>query len=244
MTHCKNNKASEVNVLEEYAAYRIFNLISNHSYRVRLLNIRYIDTAKKSSSQVHKGFLIEPPEHLAKRIEGQRLSVDGVSLAFLNSNELTDIYVFQYLIENTDWSLVMQKGEHACCHNGSIFRILSNNSILERSNIEQLKSRHVYIPYDFDLAGLVNAKYAYPHPSLKMRSVTQQRYRGFCTSAADLQLSIAKFNTLEAEIMAVPESIPGLTAKKIVTMKRYIGRFLDAASDSQSLIKSFQNRCL
>ncbi len=39
VTHCRSNDASQVDALQEYAVYRIFNIISDISYRVRLLHI-------------------------------------------------------------------------------------------------------------------------------------------------------------------------------------------------------------
>ena len=46
VTHCKSNsERSENNVLDEYLAYRIFSLISDVGYRVRLLRITYDDTS-------------------------------------------------------------------------------------------------------------------------------------------------------------------------------------------------------
>jgi hypothetical protein len=48
VTHCRSNNArAENSVLNEYLAYRIFNVISDKSYRVRLLRIHYEDTLGK-----------------------------------------------------------------------------------------------------------------------------------------------------------------------------------------------------
>ena len=57
------------------------------------------------------------------------------------------MFVFQYLIANTDWGYVKADDDDACCHNGDLFEI--DNQV-------------VFVPYDFDLAGLVNSRYAFP----------------------------------------------------------------------------------
>ncbi len=44
VTHCREYNSAQLDTLEEYAAYRIFNLISDVSYKVRLLHITYTDT--------------------------------------------------------------------------------------------------------------------------------------------------------------------------------------------------------
>ena len=44
VTPCREGQRSQDDILEEYAAYRMFNLISDVSYRVRLLRITYLDS--------------------------------------------------------------------------------------------------------------------------------------------------------------------------------------------------------
>ena len=77
-------------------------------------------------------------------------------------------FVFQYLIGNTDWSLVTADTEEHCCHNIDLF---------------ELGGHTLLVPYDFDLAGLVDASYAKPDPEIKIRSVRTRRYRGYCLPA-------------------------------------------------------------
>ena len=50
VTHCSESQKSQDNLLEEYAAYRIFLLFSDAAYRVRLLKINYEDTGDKFST--------------------------------------------------------------------------------------------------------------------------------------------------------------------------------------------------
>ena len=55
----------------------------------------------------------------------------------------------------------------------------------------------LYIPYDFDLSGLVNAPYARPPAELRMSRVTERRYRGFCTDRDVLRDAIRKVREQE-----------------------------------------------
>ncbi|MCJ7815624.1 MAG: hypothetical protein MUP31_06190, partial [Xanthomonadales bacterium] len=48
VTHCKNKDSAQANILKEYAAYKIFNLISDVSYKVRLVHVTYMDTDKRT----------------------------------------------------------------------------------------------------------------------------------------------------------------------------------------------------
>lgn len=182
VTHCNKSKIAQDNLLEEYAAYRFFNLLSDASYRVRLLNINYIDTSGKNSTQ-KMGFIIEPNASLAARNDGRKVSLPAISLKQLNDRQTALVYVFQYLIGNTDWSLVAPGDEESCCHNGKL--IQKNEELL-------------YVPYDFDLAGLVDARYAFPDPSIGIKKVTRRRYRGFCIDRPVLASALKEVKSHEA----------------------------------------------
>ena len=125
VTHCLENKSAESDILQEYAAYRIFNLVSDVSYRVRLLHITYTDTdgGLKEKEFDRYGFLIESASALAERVGGQAEHVTGVSLRSLDNQQAATVYIFQYLIGNTDWSLVTADDDDTCCHNGDLFDI-------------------------------------------------------------------------------------------------------------------------
>ncbi|MEJ2257310.1 MAG: hypothetical protein P8X98_09930 [Woeseiaceae bacterium] len=49
VTHCRNgSKKYAQSVYKEYLAYRILNLLTDFSFRVRLLNVRYVDASDGS----------------------------------------------------------------------------------------------------------------------------------------------------------------------------------------------------
>jgi len=67
VTHCQPGPASDENVLREYLVYKLFNVLTDTSYRVRLLRVNYIDTGKDRKPITQYGFFIEPIEILALR---------------------------------------------------------------------------------------------------------------------------------------------------------------------------------
>lgn len=68
VTHCHDHDRAEQDLLEEYAAYRIFNATTPLSYRVRLLRVRYVDSEDVSGeSPVRYAFLLEPRAEFAAR---------------------------------------------------------------------------------------------------------------------------------------------------------------------------------
>lgn len=88
VTHCRESDVYEQNVLEEYAAYRIFAMLSDVALRTRLLRIRYIDTGAKTPEPVVRyGFLIESDVELAERTGGERLRLPHVNRLLLNTRQ-------------------------------------------------------------------------------------------------------------------------------------------------------------
>ncbi|MCZ6500372.1 MAG: hypothetical protein O6844_07795 [Gammaproteobacteria bacterium] len=231
VTYCRSKDVAETDTLQEFAAYRIFNLISDAGYRVRLLRITYRDTDERRKDVVlaRYGFLIESQSELADRIGGRPAKVTGVSLRSLDDRQAALVYVFQYMIGNTDWSMAKADDDDVCCHNGDILEI---------------ESKHFYVPYDFDLAGLVNAKYAYPDPALRIRKVTQRMYRGYCTSRDTLQSALGMVRKRKADILGVLSEIPGLPEDEQAMSIDYLSQFFTRAEDEEKMLQTFERRCL
>lgn len=230
VTHCKNTADHEQNVLEEYAAYRIFNVLSNVSLRTRLARISYVDTEDPGGHElVRYAFLIEPTTALAERHAGALVSARRATKNYLDTTQATLGYVFQYLIGNTDWSLVRPMDSDICCHN---------------VDLVDIDGRHFYVPYDFDLAGMVDARYAKPDPSLKIRRVTQRRYRGYCVARDALRDSLQAVVRQRRDILNVIRELPGSTAKNTDRRLGYLERFFELASDENRLLDRFESRCL
>ena len=231
VTHCRNSDRGDADVMEEYVAYRIFNMLSPFSLRVRPLRLTYSDTDGNLSKKARQryGFLIEPVQHLAERTGGELLELDGVALSWLDPDQAALVYVFEYLIGNTDWSFVTGGGSDHCCHNGRLLKV---------------DGRIEYVPYDFDLAGLVNTRYAKPDPSLNLRDVRQRRYRGFCTDSDTLLNAIRTVVDLEEEIYDVVRTTPGLEGKRKQKDIEYLGDFFSEARDQGKLLAEFEKRCL
>ena len=231
VTHCRNYDRGEQDMLEEYLAYRIFNVISDLSFRVRPIKADYVDTGgrlPKVAAQRH-GFVIESDDETAARLGMVEVSIPGVPKSRHNLHQAALVYVFQYLIANTDWSLVKADYDEGCCHNTKLF---------ERDGEVFL------VPYDFDLAGLVNAQYAFPDPLLRIDKVTDRLYRGVCTDREILRQALREIYSKREQILALPEEIPGLQPKSVAKAKRFLRRFFERAEHEDRLLTSFERRCV
>jgi len=97
VTHCWNHDRAEKDVLQEYMAYRIFNLLSEISYRVRLLRITYsnIDGRLDAKARNHYGFVIESTDELTARIGATASDLTGVLRNSLDPEQAALVYIFQ-----------------------------------------------------------------------------------------------------------------------------------------------------
>jgi len=230
VTRCKMGDRAEADVLEEYAAYRIFSLLSDVSYRVRLVHLNYKDTdgrLKKAYGSSY-GFLIEPLDQLVSRVGGSLTGVSAVPLGHIDEKQAALVYVYQYLIANTDWSFVKADTDESCCHNIELIKI---------------GSKQFPVPFDFDLAGIVNATYAKPDPSLKIKKVWQRQYRGFCTEPDVLRDALSTISSKERQVLDTIANLPGLTEREKEKKIKYLDEFFEKADDQDKIIRSFERTC-
>ena len=231
VTHCRESDVAEQDLLKEYMAYRLFNMLSEKSYRVRLVSITYSedDPAHDKKTLQRYGYFIESSDELAKRLSATQVMRTGISRESLDSKQASLVYAFQYLIGNTDWSIVKADTDEFCCHNGDLFDI---------------DLKHVLIPYDFDLSGLVDTHYAKPDPLLRVRNVRKRVYRGYCLATDDLTIALQAIADRESDILNLPFTTPGVTPRQMETASRYLNGYFKSVSDIEKAVRKFDSRCL
>ena len=231
VTHCRNESERHTQaLLAEHLAYRILNLVTDASFRVRLLRITYIDTDKKDRERVELGFLIEHKDQVARRIglavnEAPKIAIDALDARHTNLGS-----VYQYLIGNTDFSPIRAAPDEACCHNYVLFgteegRILS-------------------IPYDFDMSGLVDAPHAFPNPRFKLRNVKERLYRGRCPNNEHVDTSVRTFLEKKEAIYGLLDENEHFEPGKRENTLRFIDAFFATIEDPEEFRKKLVDRCL
>jgi len=164
VTHCFSSNQYENYLLKEYLAYKLYNIITDYSFKVRLAKIKYVDTGRENKENTEWAFLIEPENVLAERLNAYPIKMDKMSHNYTDTLNATIMVFFQYMIANTDFSLT---GRH-------------NLKLIKLKDFT--KPSIIPIPYDFDFSGLVNTYYALPSEDLGIKSVTERYYRGLCRS--------------------------------------------------------------
>jgi len=233
VTHCQQSDSFQQHLLLEYAAYRLLNLLSPRSLRVRLAAIDYAEGGASAPFVSRLGFLIEDVDDAARRNGLVEIETGNIAAGRLSPGDAARAALFMYMIGNLDWSMVAGPAGDSCCHN---FKLLGAAAGATGGLIP--------IPYDFDYSGLVDAPYAVPPDQVSVASVRTRRYRGYCAHNAEAQAAAAEFRAARATLLAVPGAIPGLSARNRDRAVAYLSRFFDDIGDARAVSSNLLGTCL
>ncbi|QJW90141.1 hypothetical protein HNV11_12510 [Spirosoma taeanense] len=212
ITHCQN----EEYVVREYMVYKLYNLLTDYSFRSRLAKVTYRDIAGKRDTETRYAFLLEDEATLARRNEATLSKQKQLRMAATDSLQMATVAVFEYLIGNTDWSVPY------------------------RHNIRLLSSKKhpvpMPVPYDFDHAGIVEASYALPAEQLGIQTVRERLYRGYQYSDQVFEQVFQTFRKHKAEIYTLYQNQHALSPAYVKRTLRYIDEFYRII-DRPSLVK-------
>jgi len=230
VVHCSRSAYYEQLILKEYLAYRMLNLVTDQSFRVRLLRINYVDISNNRAREPRYGILIEHKERLAHRLGRTILDIPRTTPAELDAPQQNLNSVFQFFIGNTDFSQFAGPAGEACCHNTVLFA--------------QNKAKILPVPYDFDQAGFVNASYAAPNPRLRIRTVRTRLYRGRCSNNDYLPASFQAFTSNKNAIYELIDTQPGLDRRTATYLRSYTDDFFKLIEDPDASRKQIYDKCL
>jgi hypothetical protein len=214
----------EEEVLEEYAIYRMYNLVSESSFKVRLARITYFDTGKGKKLFERYSFFIEDKDHLAERIGA---FVDERILAphkLLNDN-FKYLPVFQYMIGQKDW-----------------FITTSHNIVIMQPKDTTLAPYAV--PYDFDFSALVDAEYSMAEGVPNSIGTNRRVYRGVCLTRAEFDEIFEFYRRLRPEFESVINSMDLISKSGRNWMINYIGYFYKVIEKDELIKQEFVDKCL
>ncbi|MBJ6980606.1 hypothetical protein [Luteimonas sp. MC1572] len=231
VTHCRPGAVADQYYVQEFLAYRIFNHVTEHSFRVRPLRITYEDASGGDSDGPRFAFLIEDLDDVAKRNGYKRSPRAQFVQGDFDPLALTRFMLFQYLIGNTDWEVLSGPEKDECCHNVRI------------TVAADVPGPVVAVPYDFDASGIVDASYAVPDERLPIRSVRQRLYRGFCRHNDALEPVRAEFLASREAIFALVRSEPRLSADRKRITTSYFEEFFATLDSDERFAREISGRC-
>jgi hypothetical protein len=223
VTHCRDRDLYEQNVLEEYLVYRIYNQLTDLSFRVQLAEITYLDASGKNDPIQRMGFLIEDDGAMAARLGGRMIEAPVANPDDFVRDQLGLMYLFQFMVGNVDWGT-------GSSHNSKIL----------------FKDREYFpIPYDFDWAGLVDAPYAGPNQMTARfhDSVRERVYWGACLSGLDHEALFDRFRAEREGILELVRTQPGLSERNRDSAVRYLEDFYSIIDDPRTAERVILNAC-
>jgi hypothetical protein len=222
-THCREHPAAqEQYVLKELLAYHIYNELTDKSMRVRLARVAYENTGRRPRVVERYAFFTEHFDSIAERNGGAFWPTENFDPRTADAGELAIVDLFEFMIGNGDWSML--RG-----HNVAHFRAADGTVDV--------------VPYDFDFSGIVNASYALPPATLRIRQVTQRVYRGFCYPGLDWAALFERFEAARAPIDALIEQSPGLDVTHRAEVRAYVASFYDIIGSDERRQEEVVEEC-
>lgn len=218
---CGTSGNDESLLFKEYLVYKIYNLLEDKSFRVRLVKVSYTDTRGKVRPFTQHAFLIEDDKDMARR--NNCIKKDKIQYLTENTDRdmMTKVAIFEYMISNGDWSVPNN-------HNIKL--------IYDKANAYALP---FVVPYDFDHSGFVNAGYAVPNELLGTEKVTERVYRGFPRRMEELQTTLDLFRAKKDAIYALINNFPLITARTKKELTGYLTEFYNEINDRKQVQSIF-----
>jgi hypothetical protein len=219
VTHCRHNENFQDYVLKEYLGYRMFNLLSEVSFRVRLLKVTYVDSEQNRKSFERYGFFIEHKDRLAARLGTEVAEPVRIGTDQLEPRQASIAELFEFLISNTDYSFIAGPPDESCCHNAVL--------------LVGEEGTYLPVPYDLDRSGLVDPPNGEPAEELGQRNLKDRLYRGFCRDPRYLEAALEKTREERGPMEALFESQPDLSKRDRDDAVRFIESYYSIIDDER-----------
>ena len=225
VSYCRNSDRYEQYVLQELQLYRIYQLLTPVSHKVRLVRLAYTDSARGKVEANRFAILLEEPNAIAARLGGHVVEQKGAMPGDLEDFHDGLVGVFQYFIGNTDFST------HG----------LHNVELLARPD-----GAIVPLAFDFDFSGAVNASYATVDSRLSVTRVRDRLFRGFCVSRDTFAKVFALFNEKRPQIYALYSDEVGSNLDRAVAKEtlKYFDEFYRTINDPRSARRNIIDACI
>lgn len=205
-------------VIREYLVYKLYNVLTDTSFRARLISLDLIDSENKRKTVTQYGILLEPERLLEERLNMVEVKTKTLSQTHMFPAMIDRLAIFNYMVSNWDWSVPGQ-------HNISVFT--SVNPELSRLGIP--------VPFDFDLTGVVNAEYAIPPPGLGIETNRDRMFSGICRTREVYQGELMALREKKEELYSVITEFPYLSKADKRDIITFMDKFFDQLEKPRNL---------
>lgn len=213
----------EEDVVEEYLIYKMYNLVTDLSLKVRLVKVVYIDDNTHKQVFDRYSFFIEHEDQLAER--NNAVERDSLLNPFnLDRENYIKMSVFEYLIGNRDWF------------------ISSRRNVIILRLFDKTKALHV-VPYDFDFAGLIDASYTKPRDVPEAFLSKRRVYKGICFTEEEFNRTFDFYRKLRPEFESLINSQEIISKATRKENLRYLEEFYQTIDNKAQFKKEFLDVC-
>jgi hypothetical protein len=217
---CKSGELYKEYLLKEYLIYKMYNLLTEKSFRVRLLKVLIRDSIGKKSIEEY-AFLMEDVKDMAQRNDCVERKRRVRHTELTDREQMTKVAMFEYMIANLDWSVPVK-------HNIRL--------IVSKADTNAIPYP---VPYDFDHSGFVFADYAVPPPEVNIESVRERNYRGFTRNMEEVQLAASEFLKQKEAIYRLIKEFEPLSLKARLEAIDFLDEFFKSLSMPNELKLQF-----
>jgi hypothetical protein len=222
VSHCQSGFPEfEQYVLQEFLIYRLYNIFTDISFRVRLVRIRYIDQGSSGDSVFHFAFFLENPEAMAARNGCTILELGSVPPDRLDQEQYILIDFFNYMIINTDYSIP----------------VVHNIELISRGYFEP----PIPVPFDFDWSGLINIPYSYSYTGGNLSPARE--FKGPCRKRKAIKNVIAGMQEKRPEVYQLYITFPYLAPDVKTRVINDLNSFYETIENRRLVRQEFIKKC-
>lgn len=165
-------------IKRELFVYKAFRLLSSFSFLTREAMIRFQDFSDTSFCFETSAFFIEPVEALAQRNNAKVFDFEMLQPGLLQSEQITMIYLFNYMVGNLDWDIETNK---------NLAFVYCNDSVY-------------VVPYDFDFAAILYVQGKNEKMLLDKKPYHNMVLRKLCRSKNEYRNAVKMFRIHKKDI--------------------------------------------
>ncbi len=219
VTPCQTDE----DLIDEYIVYKMYNIVTDLSFRVRLARILYFDTGTNKVVFKRYSFFLEDKDHVAER--NNLIPINKFITPFdVNRDNYIKLSFFQYLIGNKDWWVTSRK----------------NTVIMQEKDST---GGFFALSYDFDFSMFVNAGYTKPKGDFNYPIADRRIYKGICFTDEEYQKVFEFYRELRPMFESVVNAQEHISRYERKEKLRYIKEFYTIINNKHLIKQNILSSC-
>lgn len=203
----------EEDVIQEYLIYKLYNLVTDLSLKVRLVKILYFDTGSGQPLFTRYSFFIEDLDRFAERTDSFEKRKFFTPFD-LDKDSYIKMTLFQYMVGNKDWFVTSAH----------------NINIMQPNDSARMPFA---VPYDFDFAQFVDAHYSKPKGVPEENLSKRKVFRGICLPLNEYEKAFDFFELLKPSFKEVVKRKKYTSFETRVTSLEHIDYFYNVINSKE-----------